>query len=222
MKLWNVFKMEVFKNLYDQTNILVMLILMAMNILGGLSIENHRWSEMPGLLVILGWLSIVCSFAFVFIYPYQMARIDYKNKVMSMIIASGVSRVQYYFVKIGTILLFWLASVILLAVIPTAIVTRFTDFFISFDGFWVVSTYLLSLFFMLMTSVILVKGKGVTIFVFFGLWALTTALSFNLLETLDSIFWNINSWELLLTVGNLMVILIFGLIGILILRKQDL
>lgn len=221
MKLWNVFKMEVFKNLHDRTNIIVMFILMVINTIGVIAIENHQWRNAPNLFVILGWLSLVCSYAFAFIYPYQMARVDYKNKVMSMMIASGVSRVQYYFVKIGTTLLFWLASVIILAVIPLSIAFSFTDFFFNFEGFWSVFTYLLSLFFILMTSVILMKGKGVTIFVFFGFWALTAALTSTLFTPL--LMWSPPSaWELTFIMGNLFTMFIFGLIGILILRKQDL
>ncbi|MCL2560235.1 MAG: hypothetical protein FWE07_07075 [Turicibacter sp.] len=124
MDLWNVFKMELFKNLYDRTNIIIVVTLMMMNIIGGFSVHNAGWdSAVGGLFFITGLLSFAASFAFLFFYPYQLARVDYKNKVMSMIIASGVSRVQYYFVKIGSILLFWIGSVIVLAIIPLIIVT---------------------------------------------------------------------------------------------------
>lgn len=227
MKLWNVFRMEIFKNLHDHINLFVMIVLMCFNIIGGIAIGNHFWSDSVGPLVMLGWLSIICSLIFIFVYPYRLAQVDYKNKVISTMIASGVSRVQYYFVKVSATLLFSFVSVLLLAFIPMLIVTNISwgDFYLTWSGAWLALSAWLSTFFTLMTAIIIVKGKGVAIFVFFGLNLAATTMS----GVIRAIF-NINNhlflddvaWIRATTIENFITMAVFGIIGIFILHKQDL
>jgi len=240
MKLWNVFRMEVFKNLNDRTNLFVMLVLMCVNTIGGLVMANQRFSRRPSSLeeMIIGLfiLSVVGTVIFLFFYPYQMARTDYKNNVMSLMIASGVSRIQYYFVKVGSTLLFSFISVTLLAIVPWIIVLISSggiEFSIA-DVYYVeiveigsalgmLATFLvgwLSSFSMLMTSVIIARGKAVTIFVFFGI-----SIAASQITALGRALFGIDWWQITTTVTlvqHLITMVALSLMGIMILRKQDL
>jgi len=236
MKLWNVFRMEIFKNIHDRVNLFVMLVLMCLNIIGGLIVSNQNWRRTPSTFEeTMLWLfvfSALGSVIFLFIYPYQMARTDYKNNVMSLMIASGVSRIQYYFVKVGATLLFSFISVTLLAILPLFIILLSTggievaaaDIYIELDGagtaFGVIITSWLSTFSMLMTSVIIARGKGFTIFVFFGI-SIATSQVMNIVRGLLGIEWW-NMTNTITLIQHLITMVVVSLIGILVLRKQDL
>jgi len=231
--------MEIFKNLQDRANLFIMLVLMCLNIIGGIIISNQNWwfREPNGLEIMMIWLfvfSVLGTAAFLFIYPYQMARTDYKNKVMSLMIASGVSRVQYYFVKIGATLLFSFLSVIFLVILPLLIILivngefatafEFADFYLEISDIGVilvlVITGWLSSFSTLMTAVIITKGKGITFFVFFGLSIAASQLAIIIQGILGINRWQANNAATV--IQYLVTMVVMGLIGILILRKQDL
>lgn len=239
MKLWNVFRMELFKNINDRISLLIMLILMCFNIIGGLVFANTHWFvRMPSafeimVLLVFGF-SVFGSFIFLFLYPYRMARTDYKNNVMSLIIASGVSRVQYYFVKTGSVLLFSFMSITQLLFLPLIIVGIVTNGFniatefvyITLDIGEIFSTVgimflnWLSLFSVLMTSVIMTKGKITTIFVYFGI-SIVASLLFSTIQAIIGIHpWETN--HAFTTFRHVVTIGVLAFIGILVLRKQDL
>ena len=236
MKLWNVFRMEIFKNLHDRTSLFVMLVLMCTNTIGGLVASNHSWVRTTGSLEeSIMWLfvfSAIGTAAFLFIYPYQMARTDYKNNVMSLMIASGVSRVQYYFVKVGATLLFSFVSVILLTILPMIIVLLATggievtaaDVYIELGeagrAFGVIIFWWLSTFSMIMTSVIITRGKAYTIFVFFGILVAASQFTRIFRGLLGVQWWRMDNTVTL--VQHFITMLVVALIGILILRRQDL
>jgi len=233
--------MEIYKNIHDRASLFIMLVLMCLSIISGIFITNQNWifreTAEFGVEIMVIWLfvfSILGTLAFLFIYPYQMARTDYKNNVMSLMIASGVSRVQYYFVKIGATLLFSFLSIISLVIIPLLIVLlingevasafEFADFYweVGDTGvtFGLIITGWLSAFSTLMTAVIITKGRGAAFFVFFGLSIATSQLALII-----QILLGINRWQVTNTftiIQNLFTMAIMGLVGILILRKQDL
>lgn len=235
MSLWNMFKMELFKNIKDRANLVLMLVLMGLNILGGVVISNQNWWRAPNafdeMMIILFAASVFASAVFLFLYPYQMARTDYKNKVMSLLIASGVSRVQYYFVKVGATLIFSFLSIILLVIAPLLIVLLSHDMSLALEFFHftfeldllAIGGFLftwLGFFFMLMTAVIISRGRGYTIFVFLGI----SIASSQLMLIFRSMF-GISMWQTTNTtmfVESLITMAIMGLIGILVIRKQDL
>jgi len=245
MKTWNVFKMELYKNIHSRTNLIIMAVFMVLNIIGGLVISNFSWFRVPTLvdstIIMLFSFSMLGTAIFLFIYPLQMARADYKNKVMSLLIASGVSRVKYYFVKVGATLLFSLLSIILLVVLPLIIVLvandmRFViemfDFFVEID-ITILGILLLgwlSIFTILMTSVIVVKGRMVSIFVFLG-FSIAVSQVALLFQSMFAAMLGLRWWELsgwwgaggtFLLFQHLITIVIMGMIGILVLRKQNL
>jgi ABC-type multidrug transport system permease subunit len=89
-------------------------------------------------LLIIAWglllvFTIIGIAVFVYLYPFHLLRVDYKNKVMSLMFASGVSRTHYYFVKIGATILTCLAAAMIILFVPlvTLLVFRqnlFVDF----------------------------------------------------------------------------------------------
>ena len=235
MKLWNVFKMELFKNIHSRANLVLMLSFMLVNILGGIAISSQSWfamTNMDPMIATLFSFSIFGTAIFLFLYPYQMARDDYRNKVMSLLIASGVSRIQYYFVKVGATLLFSLLSIILLVILPLLIVLsshnmqlviEFFQFSFQIDlvVIGVILVAWLSTFSMLMTAVIIARGRRFTIFIFLGLSIATSQVAL----VFRSMF-GIHRWHVMSTTGTfiqyLSTMAVMGLIGILVLRKQNL
>jgi len=235
MKVWNVFKMELFKNMHGRANWVLMLSFMLVNIIGGIVISNHNWFRAPSALEsMMGLLfsfSVFGTVIFLFMYPYQMARIDYRNKVMSLLIASGVSRVQYYFVKVGATLLFSLLSIILLVILPLLIVLsvhsmrlviEFFNFYFEIDvaTIGIILFAWLSTFSMLMTAVIISRGRRFTIFVFLGLSIAASQLAIMIRAMFGGPWWYINNTATF--VQHLVTMALMGLIGILVLRKQNL
>jgi len=219
--------MELYKNAQDRVNLVIMLVFMVVNVLGGFMIANDSWSF---LLATPFFFSVFASMVFLFVYPYQMARIDYKNRVMSLLIASGVSRVQYYFVKVGATLIFSALSFILLVIIPILIVAAAFDMRIALDFFnfvleidaatiAIIFFGWLSAFSMLMTSVIISRGRAYTVFVFLGIWIVTSQIA-SAFQGTGTFFWDLQYTAII--IQQLITIVVMGMIGILILRKQDL
>jgi len=151
--------------------------------------------------------------------------------VMSLLIASGVSRVQYYFVKVGATLIFSALSFILLVIVPILIVAAafdmrialdFLNFVLEIDAVTIALIFFgwLSAFSMLMTSVIISRGRAYTIFVFLGISIVTSQIASAFHQGRGAIWWNFDYTAII--IQQLITIAVMGLIGILILRKQDL
>ena len=228
MSVWNVFKMELYKNAHDRVNLLIMLIFMVINFMGGMTMANGNFN--PMMMTLFGF-SAAGSAVFLFVYPYQLARTDYKNKVMSLLIASGVSRVQYYFVKVGATLIFSFMSFLLLAVLPLMLVLAAHDMSIALEilafpfevDFTVIIIFFfawLTYFFILMTAVIISKGRAFAIFVFFGLSIVTSQLSLMFHRALAGPWGQVSTTTLVMQ--YVITMSVMGLIGIVVLRKQNL
>jgi len=232
MSIWNVFKMELYKNWQDRVSLFIMLAFMTVNVIGGLLMVSGNWSAMG---IFPFSFSVFASMIFLFIYPYRMARVDYKNRVMSLLIASGVSRVQYYFVKVGGTLVFSLLSLVMIAILPLFVVLLAEEglmFAVEAVGYMALelnATTLgiiilgwLAAFSMLMTSVIISRGRGFAIFVFLGLYLVTyQVVSFIFRRGgISTWWWNPSSPAIIIMLAVTAVVM--GLIGILVLRRQDL
>jgi len=243
MKLWNVFKMELFKNWHDRTSMFMILIFMCVNTIGGLFVSHSTGSTQfvtTGVLAIIFGFSVFGSVVFTFLYPYRMARLDYRNKVMSLKIASGVSRIQYYFVKVGATLLFSLLSLVALLIVPVFIVGMTHDMafifevageLIRIDFIDILRTLLIALFMWLsvfatlMTAVIIARGKGSSIFIFFGLTTVTSIITSIIQDAFNLNSWSLWQWDRMMWLMLLQYVIttvVMSLIGILVIRKQDL
>jgi len=243
MELKNIFKMEMFKNRNDVPYLWVITILTAMaavaSVLGVVMIEAS--SDMSVLLVmeiLLAVFTVIGLGIFSLLYPFHLLNVDYKNKVISLIFASGVSREKYYFVKISatiltcliaTFVILFIPMVTFLIVYPEVFVNMMQHFFEEFTILDIAPFVLMALFsflayyVMLTTAVIITKGKVAGIFLYFGFSFAVSIIqgmfSFPLILSMEN---NIHSYFYLTTVYSIIQIVVFVLIGLQVLKKQDL
>ncbi|WP_314065511.1 hypothetical protein [uncultured Vagococcus sp.] len=111
-----IFKMELFKFLQDKKYLLAVAILAALNTLTALfysilfTTTQHLGSEsflmrFSSIMTVIFVLLIFANGIFLFLFPFHVLSIDYKNNVMAMMIASGVNRSKLFFAKIGAVIL---------------------------------------------------------------------------------------------------------------------
>ena len=246
MELKDIFKMEMYKNRNDKPYLLVIAILMAMTTIStfiGIAMIENSTIFSGGILTALILLIVFSGlglWVFSLIYPFHLLNVDYKNKVISLIFASGVSREKYYFVKISATILTCLIATLAILIIP--IITFFavyTEYFVmamqeifTEFSFADVTPFLLMAFFslvayyvMLTTAVIITKGKLVGILLFFGFW-----FAVSIVQSMVGVStWGIGYFtgELgasfyMQTFFSIVQIIVFALIGLNVLRKQDL
>jgi hypothetical protein len=241
MELRDIFKMEMYKNRNDKPYLLVIAILTAMlavstfigiaMIEGVIGVDSNLFVAMILLLVFSGlglWI-------FSLLYPFHLLNVDYKNKVMSLIFASGVSREKYYFVKISATILTCLIATLAILFIPivTFIVfypeifvdgmqMLFEEFsFADITPFMLMAIFSLVAYYVtLTTAVIITKGKVAGIFLFF-------AFSFGVSMVQAPIFsmfgdYAVNSFFYATALASVIQTILFALIGLNVLRKQDL
>jgi hypothetical protein len=172
------------------------------------------------------------------LYPFHLLNTDYKNKVISLIFASGVSREKYYFVKISATILTSLLATLVILFIPTVtfllvypeifveimqeIIANFTVLNIIPFMLTAISS-LLAFFVMLTTSVIITRGKVAGIFLFIGFsFAISTIQSILIVPLMSFHNHGVNFYFNIATVFSIIQIIVFVFIGLSVLRRQDL
>ena len=250
MESKNIFKMEMYKNRNDKPYLIVITILTVMAAIAtfmtiGMT-KGHIKSD--GVLLVMLIMLIVFFImglsVFSLLYPFHLLNIDYKNKVISLIFASGVSREKYYFIKIGaTILCCSLAMLTILFIPMLTFLVIYPEFFVemmqqiikSFSIAHILPVVLMTAFSVLAyyvtltTSVIITKGKVAGIFLYFGFsFAVSTVssgITFPILMGVDIMGDSINIFNQYLNINTLfsvVQIIIFALIGLAVLKRQDL
>jgi hypothetical protein len=186
-------------------------------------IQTHN---MPTFLTVFLIILLVFTFlgilVFALLYPFHLLNLDYKNKVMSLMFASGVSRTKYYFVKIGaTILTCYLATAVI--ALPLMLSTESGEILafmmrnILAIVQWVV---------VMMVAIILTKGSVAGLFLFIGLNLAISIihLTIRLVVFPSQVFTLYDGFTS--GIGTYLMtfitIVIFGFLGILLLRRQDL
>ena len=234
MELGHIFKMEMYKNFRDIPYLIMIgiftisMIILSLTVFSEdfifnlISTHNHLLI-LDVFLIILTIFTFLGLLVFALLYPFHLLNLDYKNKVMSLMFASGVSRTKYYFVKIGATILscYMVATIILLPLMlstESAQILQFMGENVFAIVQWVV---------VMMVAVILTKGSTSGIFLFLGLnlvisivqWIMVfsfiTERSLLSLAPVASDGWSID-WMSLIT------IILFGFLGVLLLRRQDL
>ncbi|MDR2278859.1 MAG: hypothetical protein LBE23_13465 [Vagococcus sp.] len=191
-----IFKMELFKYMRDKRYLITTGILAIINICTTIYLVHlidqanyisDTESTFIGLFFIFFTLTMFANFAFMFLYPFHLMSMDYKNDVMAMLVASGVNRTRLFFSKIGATLLWSLCVTIVLVFIPGFIVllkiSQTTGMFqmisqllelmninsLSIFGvsFTFLNSYLNTLI-LISAATILMKGRNLTILVYFG------------------------------------------------------
>jgi ABC-type transport system involved in multi-copper enzyme maturation permease subunit len=248
MKLTDIFKMELYKNRNDKTYLLIIGILMIMTALstffgigiieGVIDIKN---SSLMSLMMLLLAFSVIGMWAFSLLYPFRLLNLDYNNKVMGLIFASGVSREKYYFVKVGaTILSCFIATFLMLFIPALTFLTVYTEEFVGFMnnivgefGFGDIFPFLLMLFCTIMayyvtltTAVITTKGKivGILLFFVFSFAAsiVESAVGVQSLSAFNDSMGSITTFYYKKALFAIFQIVVFALIGLQVLKRQDL
>lgn len=248
MRLRDIFKMEMYKNRNDKPYLLVIAILIAMTTISTFigigmiegEIDFNKGGFLTALILLIVF-SVLGLWIFSLLYPFRLLNVDYKNKVMGLIFASGVSREKYYFVKISaTILSCFIATIAILFIPAVTFLTVYLEEFVKamqkiliefrladiFPFMLMLIFSLLAYYVTLTTAVIITKGKIVGILLFFGFsFAVSTIRSMIGVPILDvSKFWS-HGMDIdfyLVTLYSIVQIIIFGLIGLKVLKKQDL
>ena len=250
MEAKDIFKMEMYKNFRDKPYLIMIAILTALSaivsVIGAFLLEtNLFWERDPFLellfviFLVLLWFTLVGGGIFYLLYPFRLLSIDYQNKVMSLKFASGVSRINYYFIKIGATMLscFIVAAIISFIPMMTFLVIM-QDYFVDFVTYfiyeaftsWYIIPFILSAILgliqaliVLMASVIITKGKIVGIFLFIA-FSFGISIVHSIITTPLWIIHDMN-YAFQLWAGmvlSLITIALFILIGIHVLKNQDL
>ncbi|MCL2858811.1 MAG: ABC transporter permease, partial [Streptococcaceae bacterium] len=136
MNARDIFKMEMYKNSTDKPYLIVGGVLsglgiiltacwlLMINVMNTSQAEGSTSGSGGGIIIFLGLL-VMISFSFLvgtyflgLLYPFHLLNVDYRSKVLSLMVASGVSRVRYYFVKIAATVLSTLIMMTVILVIP--------------------------------------------------------------------------------------------------------
>ncbi len=248
MRLQDIFNMEMYKNRNDKPYLLVIAILTAMTTIstfigigmleGIIDFDNSGFITALILLVVFSVLGLSI---FSLLYPFRLLNVDYKNRVMGLIFASGVSREKYYFVKISATILTCLIATFVILIIPavTFLVVYLEEFVQMMQNLWeefsladvfpfvlMVLFSLLAYFVTLTTAVIITKGKLVGILLFFGFSFAASTIQSIIgvpIYAISNFFDNGLSLSFYLnTLFSVLLIITFALIGLKGLKKQDL
>lgn len=204
-----IFKMELFKYMRDRKYLIATAVLAIINICTTVYLVylidhaqtlSETESTFFGIFVLFFSLSILANFAFMFLYPFHLMSMDYKNDVMAMLVASGVNRNRLFFSKIGATLLWSFCVTFVLVFIPgfivlfkatqaTGMVQMFNDLLqlvnvnqLSILGMSLsfINTYINTLI-LISAATIVMKGRNLTILVYFG-FSMLQSLVVNLLN----------------------------------------
>ena len=245
MELKNIFKMEMYKNRNNKPYLLVIAILTIMTSVStflGIAMIEGKIASDGGILSIMIPLIVFSALGIgvlSLLYPFHLLNVDYKNKVISLIFASGVSRVNYYFVKISaTVLTCFIATLVIMFIPTVTFLIVYPDLFVelmrtiienfTFSNifpFLLMAVFtLLAYFVTLTTAVIITKGKVSGIFLFFGfLFVISIFQSmFNVPRFILFENHSVNYYINVATMFSIVQIVVFALIGLNVLKRQDL
>lgn len=250
----NIFKMEFYRNFRDKTWLIIIGVMTILSLIDSvliISLINQTVSNSsePGrgpsvliaLTVFFTLALVVGIWAFQIIYPFHLLSVDYSNKALSLMIASGVNRMTYYFIKLVATLLSTLLAFFTMFIIPFILILgvyshQLSEFLSMISDTFSIGNVLMLILNSLVGSlasivilffvVIMTRGKFWGIFVYLGI---TMAIGiFVVIFTSSIAVYSSNSLNAMPNtswVGLLLSLiegLIFGLIGLSFIRKQDL
>ena len=250
----NIFKMEFYRNFRDKTWLIIIGVMTILSLIDSVLIislinQTVSSSSEPGrgpsvliaLTVFFTLALVVGIWAFQIIYPFHLLSVDYSNKALSLMIASGVNRMTYYFIKLVATLLSTLLAFFTMFIIPFILILgvyshQVSEFLSMISDTFSIGNILMLILNSLVGSlasivilffvVIMTRGKFWGIFVYLGI---TMAIGIVVVIFTSSIaVYSSNSLNAIPNtswVGLLLSViegLIFGLIGLSFIRKQDL
>ena len=249
-----IFKMELFKFMRDKKYLIAIAILAVLNtvttLFYSILLTTSEHLAADSLLVrfstVMIFITMFLFFAngiFLFLFPFHVLSIDYKNNVMAMMIASGVNRSKLFLSKIGAVLLLTLGVLIVIGIGPVLIVViqgiiggQINAFFselvnlfeyVDFDPdifviIFTVITSTLNTVVMITAATILMKGRNTAIIVSIGF---NMANSF--ITNMFSVFaftadMSVENLPLITAFTSVLSIAIFSFIGLRALQRQNL
>ncbi|SJZ66770.1 hypothetical protein SAMN02745116_01107 [Pilibacter termitis] len=130
MKASEIFKMEIWKNCRDVPYLTLAAVIGGIGwllsivnlILSKASENSHTPAISQGIVIvtILGVLTFLGYLVVAFLYPLHLLSTDYRNRVLNLMVASGVKRIHLYFAKIGATILSTVVIMFVMASVPVA------------------------------------------------------------------------------------------------------
>ena len=131
MNAKNIFKMEFYRNFRDKSWLIVIGVMAILALIDSILIINLIGQTVSGYshnsagTAVLAALTIFFTlalglgiWAFQIIYPFHLLSVDYSNKALGLMIASGVNRMTYYFIKLISTILSTLLALFTILIIP--------------------------------------------------------------------------------------------------------
>ncbi len=253
MTISNIFKMEMYRNFRDRAYLIVIAVLTGLFAIAaaiGISLifqsQNGGSYNTPNLSLVFIEIPFVFALfialaAFSVIYPWHLLSTDYNNKVLSLVVASGVKRSNYYFVKLLATIVSSLLAYLAIGLIPVVLLLGFfhVQFFdamqqivrglTSGQGWMFIFSSLISsvaTMVILYFVVVLTRGKFWGVFVFLGirlgLGVIISTINLSISSVSGSTTGTLMGSSVSGIIFSLIEIVTFGIIGFVTLKRQDL
>lgn len=254
MNAKNIFKMEFYRNFRDKSWLIVIGVMAILALIDSILIINLIGQTVSGYsrnsagTAVLAALTIFFTlalglgiWAFQIIYQFHLLSVDYSNKALGLMIASGVNRMTYYFIKLISTILSTLLALFTILIIPFFLILgvyarQLSEFLsmvsrsLSLRSVWMVLLNsfagALASIVILFFVVIMTRGKFWGVFVYLGIAmgvgiVLTIFTSSINVVSIDSQNMMSNN-SLIGIIFSVVEIVAFGLLGLSLIRKQDL
>ncbi|MCT1227057.1 ABC transporter permease [Lactococcus lactis] len=254
MSAKNIFKMEFYRNFRDKSWLIVIGVMAILALIDSILIINLIGKTVSGYsynsagTAVLAALTIFFTLAlglgiwvFQIIYPFHLLSVDYSNKALGLMIASGVNRMTYYFIKLISTILSTLLALFTILIVPFFLILgvyarQLSEFLsmvsrsLSLSSVWMalLNSFAgaLASIVVLFFVVIMTRGKFWGIFVYLGI-----AMGIGIVVTIFTSSINVVSTDgnnmisntsLIGIIFSVVEIVSFGLLGLSLIRKQDL
>ena len=131
MNAKNIFKMEFYRNFRDKNWLIVIGVMAILALIDSILIINligktvsgysQNSAGTPVLVALTIFFTLALGlgiWAFQIIYPFHLLSVDYSNKALGLMIASGVNRMTYYFIKLISTILSTLLALFTILIVP--------------------------------------------------------------------------------------------------------
>lgn len=241
-----IFKMEMFKFKNDKKYLITAGIIGILNTILALiiiNIDSMNYYDYGMIGTALGFyfMLMLGNVIFMFFYPFHVLSMDYKNNVIATMIASGVNRTKLFVSKIGAIIVNTIIIGLITSFVPFVLFVSkafyeagFSRFFEQiFELFRVASgdlfsfvlvgvTGYLGMIMMMTAASTILKGANLSFLLFIG-FSMATSIVTGILSSITFAFdlygAGLTAYNFLM---NLIVIAVFGYIGLSAIKKQNL
>ncbi|MGY3779567.1 hypothetical protein [Isobaculum melis] len=241
-----IFKMEMFKFKNDKKYLMTAGIIGVLNTILALmvinmDVMNYYDYGMLGTVIGFYFMLMLGNIIFMFFYPFHVLSMDYKNNVIATMIASGVNRTKLFVSKIGAIIVNTIMIGLITTFVPFVLLmlkatyeAGFGIFFEEILGFFqIVDIDFISLMLMGLTSYLgmimmmtaastILKGGNLSFLLFIG-FSMATSIATGILSSITTAFDLYGTGLIVYNIFiNLIIIAVFGYLGLSAIKKQNL